>query len=266
MRDQEQIPAFESEEEGLYRRSTLLMRCLIVGGAYLSFAASVAALLLNWSIPTHVPSWFPHWLIYLIENNRIATLLLPLLCLFVCYCALRYITGDILARPERYLDERQKMLRDQVHRSAYKVLKSACLVVPIAILLYSLFWSAPAPSPTPVRPSPDPMTTGYVYIMLDSSPNKWLTIDTPDSAQPVALTISANAPDGQTSNEPASQGIIWEWERIPSVAPQPVATPRRESWLSGPTNIGLFFATCLLSLFLMVSALPMSLLVCKEKD
>src|SRR5258708_2198988 len=127
MMDQEQMPLFETEEV-LYRQSTFLIRYLTIAAFYLSFAASLTTLLLNWIIPIYTPLWLPDWLIQVIENHRIFTLLLPLLCLFACYWVLRSMTSAILACPERYLDERQKMLRDQVHRSAYKVLKGACLI------------------------------------------------------------------------------------------------------------------------------------------
>jgi hypothetical protein len=310
MRDQEQISAFESEEVP-YRRPTLFMRCLTAAASYLSFAASLVALWLNWTIPTHIPSWLPAWLIQLIENNRVATLLLPLLCLFVCYWVLRSMTGDILACPERYLDERQKMLRDQVHRSAYEVLKGACLIVPIVVLLFSLSWSTPAPSPAPVQSSSSMITfkynmlehmlptnlskkSGEWIIVIPSAtsgewnvliPSKksgeWIIVVPSNSAPGSTLTISVTGPG--LLNISRSTGTVWlnvsepngtvwlneseptsfqtiSWKRVPAVTPQP------ESWLRSPTNIGLFFATFLLSLFLMVSALPMSLLACKEND
>ena len=39
---------------------------------------------------------------------------------------MRSITHDIMASPERYLDERQKMVRDKAHRNAYKIVKPYC--------------------------------------------------------------------------------------------------------------------------------------------
>jgi uncharacterized membrane protein YhdT len=117
MNNQEHMPIIDPEDM-LQKRPGRFMRYLTVCGLYLSFFTCLAALLLNWLIPAHMMIWMPDWLIQMVENNRIATLIVPLLFLIICYWEVRDITSDILAIPERYLDERQRMLRDQVQRSA----------------------------------------------------------------------------------------------------------------------------------------------------
>ena len=249
MNNQEHMPIIEPEDV-LQKRSTRFMRYLTISGLYISFFISLAALLLNWLIPAHSMVWVPDWLIQVVENNRIATLIVPLLFLSVCYWEIRDMTGDILAIPERYLDERQRMLRDQVHRSAYKILKCACLAVPVLILLCSLLLSHPAP----VQPSSNVLQirpdTSYVTRVYEQIPSQYLFIPhTPVYPKSESYSVIAIQPSLQT--------IFWQ--RVPDAAPQ------QTSWLNEPKNIGLFFSTFLISLFLAVSALPMALLAWRRK-
>src|SRR5581483_10498623 len=135
MKDQEYISPFELDETSP-RRAPLVLQRLVVVALSLSFVVSLASCWLNWMLPDRAASWLPAWLITMVENQRIATLLVPLTCLLVCYWILRAVRGDIMICPERYLDERQKMLREQAHGSAYKLLKRACLLLPVGLLLY----------------------------------------------------------------------------------------------------------------------------------
>lgn len=237
MNNQEHMPIIEPEDM-LQKRPTLFMRYLTVSGLYLSFFICLVALLLNWLIPAHTMVWMPGWLTQVVENNHIATLIVPLLFLCICYWEVRDMTGHILAIPERYLDERQQMLRDQVHRSAYKILKCACLVVPVAILLFSILLS----HPVPVQPSPQFINIVRQPIYMPQPPISVYTQN-----EPITIIMVHSA---QT----------FFWQRASDVAPQ------QTSWLTDPTNIALFFSTFLLSLFLAVSALPMALLAWRRKE
>ena len=252
MENQEHMPILEPEEIS-QKRPTQFMRYLTVSGLYLSFLTCLLALLLNWLIPTHMMVWMPDWLISVVENNRIATLLVPLSLLFVCYWEVRDMTGDILARPERYLDERQQMLRDQVHRSAYKILKCACLAVPVLILVGSLLLSRAVPAPT--QPSTYLLKAHPIaHEMRVSAPQLLLRVgqQIPIAHRPVHPDIKQVA---FIVIEPDSEGVIWQGTN---------AIPQQATWLNDPTNMGLFFSTFLLSLFMVVSALPMTLLAWRK--
>ncbi|MBO0780767.1 MAG: hypothetical protein J2P37_18240 [Ktedonobacteraceae bacterium] len=263
MRDQEQLSMFESDEMPDQRPAPYVRR-LVVGAFYLCFVTCLVALLLNWIVPDHVPMWLPTWLVPIIEHNRVATLLLPPAGLLICYWSLRSMTGDILARPDRYLDERQKLLRDQAHRSAYKVLKRACLVAPILVLLCALLWQTPAPA----QPAPTPQTVTFTMHTLGD----WYVIKMGNDGVVYGVVTPQTPSDqskGSDGQDPIKiiklQSPLSSFTLHTITAAQPAATSPR-SWLSTPANIALFFGSLLLSLFLMVTALPMAILARKEKD
>lgn len=155
MNNQHYMQPFEfGPEEVFYKRSNPLLRYLTIAVFYLSFAASLAMFFLYWIMPIAIPAWLPARLIQIIEQNQLSLFLLPLVCLCLCYWALRSMTSDILACPEHYLDERQKMLRDQVHRSAYKFLKVVCFIIPAVILLCTISGAMFPSSPRSAQISP----------------------------------------------------------------------------------------------------------------
>jgi hypothetical protein len=71
------------------------------------------------------------------------------------------------------------------------------------------------------------------------------------------LIYTEGKPVAGIAIQPPIQPIFWQ--RTSDMAPQ------QTSWLNDPTNMGLFFGTFLLSLFLAVSALPMALLAWRRK-
>jgi hypothetical protein len=132
-----------------------------------------------------------------------------------------------MGTPTRYLDERQRMLRDQAHRSAFGLLKVACLILPALFLAQFLPW---------FRSS---------SIQLDvKSPRVFVAQD--------ILVFRGNSSPMVTAYQ--------------MVTPHPVAFvfPAPLSMPATPLEIALATGVLLLSLFLFVSALPRAVLACKK--
>jgi hypothetical protein len=141
--------------------------------------------------------------------NRLLVLCLPVACLIACYSALRALTAEIMAVPERYLDERQKMVRDQAHRSAFKIIQFASVLIPVAFVLPHLPWfNTPAPNVAPhptifgnvvvFHAQEDQVTT---YILAESRRMYWSRVglvgvtDKGSLAQPASLQPAASTPE-----------------------------------------------------------------------
>ncbi|HEY7419058.1 MAG TPA: hypothetical protein VH593_28005, partial [Ktedonobacteraceae bacterium] len=142
-----------------------------------------------------------------------------------CYVTLRRLTRDIMAVPKRYLDERQKAMRDQAHHSAFSIIKLSCLVIPALLLAQYLPWFRQSPAPAP--PS---QVTVLVPSMLKADPS------TPGLQVFTVHLMQIGIRPAQVSPAPAN-----------------------------PTEIAFAVAILLLCLFLLLSALPMSVLAWKGK-
>lgn len=81
-----------------------------------------------------------------VVDYRLLVLLAPAICLVVCYMLLRSLTREIMGVPERYLDERQRALRDQAHRSAFKLTKLAGMLTLVGLLVPHLPWFQATPT------------------------------------------------------------------------------------------------------------------------
>ncbi len=136
----------EAEEQELLqdRRSTLRLGRSLVVGLVLSFLGSLAAFWLSGTLLNAPDQVLPLALLQTLADNRVLVLCIPVACLIICYIGLRSLTREIMAVPEYTLDERQKMLRDQAQRSAFKVVKYASVLVPVGFLLSHLPWFAPS--------------------------------------------------------------------------------------------------------------------------
>lgn len=140
------------EVEGIRdHRATLRLGRGLVLGLGLSFVACLAALWLTGTLISAPMQVVPLTFLQMLAANRIPVLLVPVVCLGVCYIGLRSLTAEIVAVPEYRLDERQKALRDQAHRSAFKLIQFACFLIPCGFLLFHLPWFSPA-APAPAVP------------------------------------------------------------------------------------------------------------------
>ena len=216
-------------------RHISLGRCrLLVGAFYASFLACLAALWFSGTLLSAPDGFLSFSFLQFVATHRLLVLIIPAVILVVCYALLRHLTGEIMTTPERYLDERQKMLRDQAHRSAFKVVKLACVLIPGAFLLPHLPWfNQPAPVVPVTMGNPYPMYT----IMLHQVPN---------------IT---------------SQGIIWKAGTQPgALLITTIDQPFQNILRFAPattTEIALAGGLLLLCLLLVASALPMTVLAWK---
>src|SRR5579883_1329314 len=149
--DDEAVEIEDLEEEERQRLSRWPAR-LLVGALLASFLLCLTALWFSGTLLSAPDRLLPVAFLQMVAAHRLLVMLVPAACLVVCYGFLRSFTREIMAVPERYLDERQKMLRDQAHRSAFKIIKFACLLIPFGLLLPHFPWfNQPAPGVAPVR-------------------------------------------------------------------------------------------------------------------
>ena len=213
--------------DSLPTRQVPLWFCrLLVIVLTLSFVAFLVTLWLSGTLTSIPDQWSSITFIQFLGAHRLPALALPVVCLVVCYFALRHLTGEILAVPERYLDERQRMVRDQAHRSAFKLIKASCVLLPLVLVLVKLpSWLQPAPAPTPL----------LLYTIAFSV-----------SRSPLSQIVS--------SSQQFPLRLMVHYVNFLPVIPSPT-----------PTEIILSACLLLLSLFLVASALPMFVLAWKGK-
>ena len=150
-----------------------------------------------------------------------------------------------MACPERYLDERQKMIRDCAHRRAYKIVQVACLFIPLCFFVYSLLWSALVAMPS----SPDSTATfswGRGVILIHSS--------------------QLNLPFKETEFSNLSLSLVDTHVEGLQLTDQPLSSPPHQLFFGfdNPVDIAVYYSTFLFCLFLMVTALPMAIVSWKE--
>jgi len=243
---------------------------LLVISLYLSFLACVAALWLSGNFfgdPGHI---LPNNLAIFITNRHVAVLLFPLLGLLGCYCLLRSITHDIMASPERYLDERQKMVRDKAHRNAYKIVKAACFLVPFYLCLHALFWAGQTPAPGPTVTTVVRTTTVSPYINYRELPT--IVSSTNASFVDTIMIFPSNVQQTIIKGGQVIHFYVWEagqWVDIASVTTTHTVLsqpkPPMASWPNDPTSLLFYYGVLLLVLCLMMLALPMSIVAWKER-
>ena len=120
-------------------RSRSTERRLLVIGLCLSYIGCLATLWYIWNVPRQAFEVF--WLSF--GQTRFTLIILPLLVLGACYFSLRRITGDIMGWGVKKLDERQRMVQDQAHRFAYKIIALLCLFTPIYLIIQNMLTAAP---------------------------------------------------------------------------------------------------------------------------
>lgn len=251
-------PSMDEPEEVLHDKSSLFWRRCLVLALYLSFAACLLALWLTGSIIGDPGQFLPAWLMHAIENNRLSILILPLISLIACYFTLRHITSDIMGYPDRFLDERQKMVRDQAHRSAYRLIKLACLLIPLAFFLHSML-GAGHNTPVPAQYPAGTVNNKFLRVMYAVPSNL-----------PIQIVSSPHSNLFYVFNQQANPAHVIYFQSEPlafTIIQQPVAVSpvSPAAWPNDPSSTGLFYGVLLLCLFLMVTVLPMSILAWKER-
>lgn len=224
------------------RRASLTLSRFLVLALIFCFLASLTALWFSGTLLSAPDRLLPSSFLQFLADHRVLLLIIPAACLLVCYGALRSLTGEIMAVPVRYLDERQRMLRDQAQRSAFKIVKFACLLIPLGFLVPHLPWFNAAPAVTPVAPV-------FMSVIYTAPGNvTWVV-------EPSARSITLHTAVQQLHFQLRQPALSW---RDPfGVAPAIVPASTAEIALAG----GLL----LLCLFLLISALPMAVLAWKGK-
>lgn len=136
----------EMLEEMRDKRATLRLGRGLVMGLGVSFLACLAALWFSGTLLSAPDQILPLSFLQMLAANRVLILCAPMICLVICYASLRSLTAEITAMPEHLLDERQKTLRDQAHRSAFKIIKWSSVLIPIGFVLPHLPWFNPSPA------------------------------------------------------------------------------------------------------------------------
>jgi hypothetical protein len=141
-----------------------------------------------WNAPRQAFDTF--WLSF--GQSRFTLIIIPILLLSICYFSLRHITGDIIGWGVKHLDERQRMVRDQAHRSAYKIIAFLCLFTPLYLIIQNVLTS-------PMNAGiPGNVRMNQVQIVMKSlgqnahSVSMWV-LDPASYAQEQSLFIARNA-------------------------------------------------------------------------
>lgn len=238
----EKIATLVEIDEVQTRHATFWKCRLLVLAFYTNFLACLAALWFSGTLLSAPDGLLSPMFLQFMADHRLLALSVPVAILVVCYLGLRHLTGEIMTVPERYLDERQKMLRDQAHRSAFKLVKLACLLIPCGFLLPHLPWfnhSTPVVTHVPLA-----SVQGLEYITV-TDVSHWTTVYT----EPGAILYRLKGPGVSLhimpNTAPIAQAIY------PTFAP------------ASTTEIAIAGGLLLLCLLLVASALPMTTLAWK---
>jgi hypothetical protein len=245
-------PAEERPQPRLWRR-------LLVSALYLSFFACLVSLSLTGAFFGGPTSVLSGWLMSIMENNHVVLLLAPLLSLLVCAVAIRLVAGETMTAPERYLDERQKMVRDQAHRSAYSILKPICFLVFLGFVVQRAFWPASSPPTT---------TTAFSATALRG--NRLLQ----GGLMPYQFQLTPSMVNAIHAISLNQKGITHVWTSSSWLSvqylPPPIYfvgqhLPPPTPWFNEPTGMALLYGVLLISLFLIITSLPMSVAVWRDR-
>ena len=112
-------------------------RRLLVIGLFLSYIGCLTTMWYIWNVPRQAFDTF--WLSF--AQSRFTLIILPILTLSIFYFSLCQITRDVIGWGVKNLDERQRMVRDQAHRSAYKIIAFLCLFTPLYLIIQNMLTS-----------------------------------------------------------------------------------------------------------------------------
>lgn len=240
-----QFSMFEMEEDHAQQTPSEWRRFLVLM-LYLSFFACLVAFLLVGTAFGGLNQILPTWLMSSIQNNRLAVLILPLASLLTCSIALRRTTNAILAGPDRYLDERQKTLRDRIHRRTYSIIKPVCLLIPALFLLQAVLWPVAVPKQSPI-----------VHVTATK------VVDLREIFHLPEMIVSTKGFDiVYIASFPQRANIeVIPVKQAASVLPD---LHTIFPWPADPVSLAFFGGALLLCLFLMVTTLPLSILAWKE--
>ena len=218
---------FRPEERMRRKERRLLVVCL-----FLSYLACLATLWYIWNAPRQAFDTF--WLSF--AQSRFTLLLLPLLILCACYVTLVHVTGNITGWRVKHLDERQRMVRDQAHRYAYRIIALLCLFAPLYLILQNMLTS-------PLKASVPYMVTLHLSKSVP---------------RPVKLNLAQAMPLIQVQK--SNQLLLWSVHPVSSAQPQSIFIARTAIF-----NQGIYYCLFLLVLALIIWTLPRAIIAWKER-
>lgn len=259
-------PGTDEENPITQHEPSLRTRRLLVIAFYLSVFACLLAIWLSGTLFGNAGQVLPHWLFRGAAAHRVSILSASCICLLVWYAILRHVTGDIMAVPERYLDERQKMVRDQAHRSAFRLVKLFCCLIPLLLMAQYFLPRQPAPAPTPT-PAPlvaaASMQTTILYTSVLPDPSITQRLHLVQAAQELKRSPHTSVGTFWFTSiylKPGYQLTIHQMIiRTPPITHIPPVPP------ASTAEIALAVGVLLLCLYLLFSALPMSVIAWKRR-
>jgi len=232
------------EDEASFKKE----RRLLVIALCLSYAACIAGL---WFIGDVLGS--PRDILgQQIGNGRFVLLIVPLAVSCVCYLRLRHIMGEIMELSGKKLDERQRLVRDQAHRTAYKIIAVLCLGILVYFGIHSMLVAAVPPHPVvaPIHPVV-PHAVNYIVV----SPTSDLHVSTVMPPKPGIII------------PPPQPGVVIQWVAVDysmasNVSGQMIAPITQPIDLFG---LGVYYGLFFITIVLIVTTLPKAIIAWKER-
>ena len=236
---------FNEDEASFKKERRLLMIALC-----LSYLACIAGL---WFIGDVLGS--PHDIFgQQIGNGCFVLLIVPLAVLCVCYLRLRRIMGEIMELSGKKLDERQRLVRDQAHRAAYKIIAVLCLGILVYFGIHSMLVAAVPPHPVTASIHPVAVSHTVNFIVVSRTSDLHVSYIVPPKQSGIII--------------PRPQpGDIIQWVAIDSsmasnVPGQMIAPAAQPIDLFG---LGVYYGLFFLTVVLIVTTLPKAIIAWKER-
>ncbi len=190
-----------------------------------------------------------------IGNGRFVLLVVPLAVLCVCYLRLRRIMGEIMELSGKKLDERQRLVRDQAHRTAYKIIAVLCLGILVYFGIHSMFVAAVPPHPVTASIHPVAISHTVNFIVVSRTSD---------------LHVSSIMPPKPGIIIPHPQpGVVIQWVAIPSSMTYYNASGQMiASTIPPPIDLfglGIYYGLFFLTVVLIVTTLPKAIIAWKER-
>jgi len=218
-------------------------RRLLVIGLCLSYLACLVALWFLGNLPgsPHDLLWRP------IGVGRFVLLVVPLAVLCACYFGLRRTTGEIMELRGKKLDERQRMVRDQAYRYAYKIITIACLLLLVYLAIHSLLIPATLPAPSIITPAL-PMARVIIVDQAGHQSIMYHALGTLRNPPPPPIFV----------HQSVSPVVSWFTIRQ-AITPAPVVSS------TDPLSLGIYYGLFLVTILLIVTTLPRAIIAWKEQ-
>jgi hypothetical protein len=233
-------------------RSYRTQRRLLVLGMCLGYLGCLLTLWYIWKAPRQW--WFDTFWLH-IGANRFTLMLIPLIIFCACYFKLLCISGDMLRFRDRHLDERQRMVRDSAHRTAYKIVMLLCLLVPLYLAAQGLFISKPAA--TPPTTSPNYLTIRPAIAYIHFIPMMPYSSAHSRVLPPVVEWLSTAGNHWQILQVHFVD--FWQPLMVSPARPAPTAPA------IAPPNTSIYYGLVLLTLLLIISTLPKAIVAWQER-